>query len=123
MADSVRRRKPETTPKTKKASATDEPEPVESEGEIVEQKPVPTKKKLEDEDAYSPWVDVLRVITFLFLASCGLSYLISGGETFFWGMKNPPNYLTADWWKLKIVCTRTLKPYRPIRRGRRINLE
>jgi len=105
MADSeasVRRRKPEKgSPKTK-ASAIAEPEPVDSE-EVVEKQPVAPKKRLQDEDAYSPYVDVLRVLTFLFLASCGLSYLISGGETFFWGMKNPPNYLKADWWKTKLV--------------------
>ncbi|RFU81317.1 cytochrome b5-like heme steroid binding domain-containing [Trichoderma arundinaceum] len=52
-----------------------------------------SKSKVRDEDAYSPWVDVLRVITFLFFASCGLSYWISNGESFFWGMKNKPNYM------------------------------
>lgn len=107
MADdgTVRRRKPERSPKTKKANTTSEPEPVESEGEIVEKKPKTVKKRLEEEDAYSPYVDILRVLTFLFLASCGLSYLISSGETFFWGMKNPPNYLTTNWWKTKLVAT------------------
>ncbi|KAK0613341.1 hypothetical protein B0T14DRAFT_436372 [Immersiella caudata] len=106
MADSdatVRRRKPEkSSPKTKKASAVTEPEPVDSEDEIVETKRLPPKKRIEEEDAYSPVVDVFRVITFLFLASCALSYLISSGETFFWGMKNPPNYLKAEWWKTKL---------------------
>jgi predicted heme/steroid binding protein len=62
-----------------------------------------TTVRVDDEDAYSPWLDVLRVLTFLFVASCGLSYLISSGETFFWGMKNPPNYLRKDWWETKIV--------------------
>ncbi|KAK1754407.1 membrane-associated progesterone-binding protein 4 [Echria macrotheca] len=100
MSDAVRRRKLEKSPKTKKASATNEPEPVDSEGEIVE--PVIAKKLLDDEDAYSPWIDVLRVITFLFVASCGLSYLISGGESFFWGMKHTPNYLKSTWWKAKL---------------------
>ncbi|KAK3343617.1 hypothetical protein B0T25DRAFT_554766 [Lasiosphaeria hispida] len=102
MADSeatVRRRKPE--PKSKEASAPAEPETVESEEEPAK-KPVPIKTLLEEEDAYSPYVDILRVITFLFFASCGLSYLISSGETFFWGMKKPPNYLKADWWKLQL---------------------
>jgi hypothetical protein len=108
MADSeatVRRRKPEqSSPKTKKASAVTEPEPVDSEEEVVETKRMAPKKRIEEEDAYSPFVDVFRVITFLFLASCALSYLISSGETFFWGMKNPPNYLKAEWWKTKLVC-------------------
>ncbi|KAH7040709.1 uncharacterized protein B0I36DRAFT_260107 [Microdochium trichocladiopsis] len=52
----------------------------------------------DDEDSYSPWLDILRVLSFLFLASCGLSYLVSGGETFFWGMKNPPKYLQKQYW-------------------------
>jgi hypothetical protein len=63
----------------------------------------PLAKTLDDEDAYSPYLDIVRVLTFLFLASCGLSYLISGGETWFWGMKNPPRYLQRDWWTAQIV--------------------
>ncbi|KAJ3494494.1 hypothetical protein NLG97_g4045 [Lecanicillium saksenae] len=55
----------------------------------------------EDDDAGSFRLDVLRVLTFLFLASCGLSYVISSGESFFWGMKNKPNYMKPDWWKAK----------------------
>ncbi|KAL6695998.1 cytochrome b5 [Trichoderma pleuroticola] len=58
-----------------------------------------SKSKVDDEDAYSPWLDVLRVISFLFVASCALSYWISNGESFFWGMRNKPNYLRVDWWK------------------------
>lgn len=56
-----------------------------------------------EEEAYSPWLDILRVLTFLFVASCGLSYMISGGESFFWGMSNKPNYLRVDWWKSQLV--------------------
>ncbi|KAK6084525.1 Membrane steroid-binding protein 1 [Seiridium cupressi] len=56
-----------------------------------------TRVKKED-DAYSPWLDILRVITFLVLASAGLSYLISGGDSFTWGLKNPPKYLRKAWW-------------------------
>lgn len=69
-----------------------------------------TKKKKtiaeaeDDEDAYSPWLDVLRVISFFIVASCGLSYLISGGETFFWGMTNPPKYLQKQYWVAQFVC-------------------
>ncbi|PTB46999.1 uncharacterized protein TrAFT101_003567 [Trichoderma asperellum] len=61
-----------------------------------------TKSKVRDADAESPWVDVLRVISFLFVASCALSYWISNGESFFWGMKNKPNYLRVDWWKAQM---------------------
>lgn len=71
-----------------------------------EPKPKPTVKarvKSEDE-AYSPWVDILRVITFLLLASAGLSYLISGGDSFTWGLKNPPKYLRKAWWQEQFVC-------------------
>lgn len=103
MADSeasVRRRKPE--PKSA-APAVAETTPIESEPETyVEKKRPAPKKRIDEEDAYTPYVDIFRVITFLFLASCGLSYLISSGETFTWGMKNPPNYLKVDWWKTKL---------------------
>ncbi|KAL7911157.1 cytochrome b5 [Trichoderma velutinum] len=58
-----------------------------------------SKSRADDEDAYSPWLDVLRVISFLFVASCALSYWISNGESFFWGMRNKPNYMRIDWWK------------------------
>ncbi|CAM1504005.1 Fc.00g015960.m01.CDS01 [Cosmosporella sp. VM-42] len=57
---------------------------------------------IDDEDDDSPWLDVLRVLTFLFLASCALSYTISGGETFFWGMKQKPDYLRVDYWKERL---------------------
>lgn len=50
------------------------------------------------EDVYSPVLDVFRVLTFLILASCGLSYLISSGESYTWGLKNPPKHLQKDWW-------------------------
>ncbi|POR37858.1 Membrane steroid-binding protein 2 [Tolypocladium paradoxum] len=59
-------------------------------------------KSKADSDDFSPWLDVVRVLSFIFVASCGLSYVISGGETFFWGMTNKPNYLRADWWKAKM---------------------
>lgn len=62
-----------------------------------------TKSKIRDPDAESPWVDVLRVISFFFVASCALSYWISNGESFFWGTKDKPNYLRVDWWKAQMV--------------------
>ncbi len=53
---------------------------------------------------------MLRVLTFLFLASCGLSYLISNGESWFWSMKSPPSYLQVEWWRNKIVRTASPRP-------------
>ncbi|KAI8720572.1 Cytochrome b5 heme-binding domain-containing protein [Fusarium sp. LHS14.1] len=61
-----------------------------------------SSKEIDEEDpwdGYTPYVDVLRVITFLLLASCGLSYLITGGKSYFWGMKNKPDYLTVKYYK------------------------
>ncbi|KAK2597978.1 hypothetical protein QQS21_005894 [Conoideocrella luteorostrata] len=71
-------------------------------------KPVKSKSKSKSKrrgggDDYTPWVDILRVLSFLFVASCGLSYVVSGGESFFWGMKNKPNYLRVDWWKSQLT--------------------
>lgn len=65
--------------------------------------PIAPAKRAKAEDGYAPWVDILRVLTFLLFASCGLSYLISGGESLTWGMKNKPNYLKLDYWKSKLV--------------------
>ncbi|EGR48609.1 uncharacterized protein TRIREDRAFT_77955 [Trichoderma reesei QM6a] len=68
----------------------------------------PARKKkspqqlVDEEEKYTYWIDALRVITFLFLASCALSYWISNGESFFWGQKNKPNYMRVDWWKAKM---------------------
>ncbi|KAI1330569.1 putative heme binding protein [Xylariaceae sp. FL0255] len=60
------------------------------------------KQKLNEEDDYTPWVDILRVLSFLIFASCGLSYLVSNGESFTWGVKHPPKYLQVDWWKAQL---------------------
>ncbi|KAI0025637.1 putative heme binding protein [Xylariomycetidae sp. FL0641] len=103
---SVRQRKA----KAAKAAAPEEEEKslVEevdtSEAEEIERNPRPTpKQRLRDEDDdYSPWLDVLRVLSFLALASCGLSYLISGGDSFTWGIKQYPQYLQVDWWKQQL---------------------
>ena len=111
----VRRRKPEATTPHAAAAANGEPRVVEidtdEEEEIKQQQQQEQKKRaknpksrISDEDTSNPWLlDFLRVVTFLFLASSGLSYLISGGETFFWGMTNPPNYMKVDWWKSQLV--------------------
>ncbi|KJZ80259.1 hypothetical protein HIM_00109 [Hirsutella minnesotensis 3608] len=61
-----------------------------------------TAAQVDADDDYSPWVDVLRVLTFLLVASCGLSYIISGGESFTWGFQNKPGFLRAQWWKDKM---------------------
>jgi hypothetical protein len=123
MADetTVRRRKPE--PKTTK---TPEPEPeTESAESSQDEKPKNAPKKakkkstqdhLDDDESYSTsslLLDILRVVTFLALASCGLSYLISNGETFTWGMSKPPNYLRADWWKRQFVRSFPFPPSQP----------
>lgn len=78
-----------------------------SESELRKVKTRASARKLEKEDAYSPVLDIFRVLTFLFLASCGLSYLISGGESYTWGLKNPPKYLQKDWWASQLVRRHT----------------
>ncbi|PTB75887.1 hypothetical protein M440DRAFT_1357485 [Trichoderma longibrachiatum ATCC 18648] len=74
----------------------------------AEEDPIePTRRKkspgqlVDEEEKYTYWIDALRVISFLFLASCALSYWISNGESFFWGQKHKPNYMRVDWWKAK----------------------
>lgn len=69
------------------------------------------KRKLSETDAEPPWIDVLRVLSFLFVASCALSYWISNGESFFWGMKHKPNYLRVDWWKAQMVSSPSNRSY------------
>lgn len=56
-----------------------------------------------DDDKPVVWLDTLRVLTFLILASCGLSYVISGGHSFFWGKEHTPQYLRAEWWRSQFV--------------------
>ncbi|KAI1438606.1 hypothetical protein GGR50DRAFT_370378 [Xylaria sp. CBS 124048] len=111
--DGVRQRKTKASTRAEEQESpkveevdTSEAEEIEREREEAEAKRQRKKsrtpdEKVDDEDDYSPWVDVLRVITFLIFASCALSYLISGGETFTWGMKHPPKYLRREWWKAK----------------------
>ncbi|KAI0974749.1 putative heme binding protein [Xylaria arbuscula] len=112
--DGVRQRKttasaaaadPTTPPQVEEVDTSEaeeiEREREEAEADRLQKKNRTPKQKLDDDDEYSPWVDILRVISFLVFASCALSYLISGGETFTWGMKHPPKYLQTDWWKAK----------------------
>lgn len=71
-----------------------------------------SKKVDTDEVEYgNPLVDVLRVLSFLLFVSCGASYLVSGGESFFWSLKVPPKYLRVETWKGLFVRTPTrLRP-------------
>lgn len=77
-------------------------EPVSSDEKDVTKtttKPLPKA----DEESYSPWLDILRVLTLVLALSSVASYTISGGESFFWGMRNKPTYLRIDYWKSIIV--------------------
>ncbi|RSM20950.1 hypothetical protein CDV31_000321 [Fusarium ambrosium] len=98
----LRHRKPgHEEPKPKPEQVQDQEEASESESENEEGK-TRSSKEIDEEDpwdGYTPYVDVLRVITFLLLASCGLSYVISGGKSWFWGMKNKPDCLTVKYYK------------------------
>ncbi|KAI0124868.1 hypothetical protein BJ170DRAFT_597719 [Xylariales sp. AK1849] len=109
---SVRQRKAKATaaqPEEKSAVVEEltSSEPEDSEAPI--EKPT-TKARVRSEDDYSPWLDVLRVLTFLLVASAGLSYLISSGESFTWGMKHPPKYLRTNWWKEQLKGPVNLTP-------------
>ncbi|KAK4186231.1 membrane-associated progesterone-binding protein 4 [Podospora australis] len=106
-AAEVRRRKPTTEtedeiPVAASASSSEAEEIIsDAAKKLVAAKPKKKSKKVE-EDEYDRWdiaLDIVRVVTFLFFASCGLSYLVSGGESFFWGMSDPPKVLKVDWWK------------------------
>jgi hypothetical protein len=111
MADTadVRRRKPVAPDDASEAdvatpeSSEEEPAADTTTAQASKTTAATRKPKAQTEDVYSPWVDILRVLTFLLLASCALSYLVSSGESWFWGMKNPPKYLRAQWWKSQFV--------------------
>lgn len=60
-------------------------------------------------DTESRWVEVARTLTLLFAISCGLSYLVSSGESFFWSMKVPPKYMRPEWWQSQIVRPFTVR--------------
>lgn len=72
----------------------------------AETTPEPKKKKKSrrevnaEKDGISVWLDVLRVLSFLVVASCGLSYVMSSGESWTWGYKNKPRILRPQYWKL-----------------------
>ncbi|KAF4500184.1 Membrane steroid-binding 2 [Fusarium agapanthi] len=85
------------------------PQPKNETESEVSQPSTPTKKgkkrssaKVDEEDpwdGYSPYLDVVRVISFIIVASMGLSYVISGGESFWWGHKNKPDWMTQRFYK------------------------
>lgn len=97
-SENVRQRKPE------KETTTTSPSPEET-----------TKGEKQDTTDYDEveyenrWVDFARVLTFLLFASCGLSYLVSSGESFFWNMKVPPKYMRLEWWKSQVVSRPTFR--------------
>ncbi|EAQ84139.1 hypothetical protein CHGG_10543 [Chaetomium globosum CBS 148.51] len=96
---SVRRRKPEpatdTPPESETAASQDE-EPKRDAPKKSKKKS--TKDRLDDDESTSHVLDIFRVLTFLVLAYFGLSYLISNGETYTWGVTNGSKYLKTDWW-------------------------
>ncbi|KAM0240458.1 hypothetical protein ACHAPO_002356 [Fusarium lateritium] len=89
------------------------PQPKNDSASEVSQPSTPTKKgkktsssKVDHDgiwDGYSPYLDILRVISFLFVASMGLSYVISGGESYWWGHKNKPEWMTQKFYKELIL--------------------
>lgn len=68
--------------------------------EDVVTRPSP-KARIKSEDSFNLTLDILRFVTFLFVASCGLSYLATGGESWFWGSRHGvvPSYMRLDWWQ------------------------
>ncbi|KAK4038147.1 hypothetical protein C8A01DRAFT_48204 [Parachaetomium inaequale] len=110
---SARRRKPE--PKTTKSAESD---PAESQDETPEQAaPKKSKKKSaqdrldDDNDSSSSYfLDTFRVLTFLVLAYVGLSYLVSSGETYSYGIADPSKYTKLDWWKKQFTGPIYLTP-------------
>lgn len=101
---SVRRRKPEpatdTPPESETAASQDE-EPKRDAPKKSKKKS--TKDRLDDDESTSHVLDIFRVLTFLVLAYFGLSYLISNGETYTWGVTNGSKYLKTDWWMKQLV--------------------
>lgn len=100
MADesTLRQRKPQ--PKDDSASEVSQPSTPTKKG-----KKTSSSKADQDDtwDGYSPYVDILRVISFLFVASMGLSYVISGGESYWWGHKNKPEWMTQKFYRELIL--------------------
>ncbi|KKA27836.1 hypothetical protein TD95_003900 [Thielaviopsis punctulata] len=78
---------------------------------LLEKKTV--QQRIKDEDATttsSLIVDGLRILTFLILASCTLSYLTSGGRSMFWTAHTVPRYLTVKYWKAQFAAPIYLTP-------------
>ncbi|KAL2197048.1 hypothetical protein P885DRAFT_36041 [Corynascus similis CBS 632.67] len=97
---STRRRKPEpTTPPESDSSAQSQDEKPK---QAVPKKQKSVKERLDEDEASSHVLDIFRLLTFLILAYCGLSYLVSSGETYSLGLPNAPKYLNVDWWKKQL---------------------
>jgi len=66
----------------------------------------PLTALVQEQDEYDRWsvlMDVIRVLLIFIAASCAISYLMSGGESWAWGMRNKPRYLRSSWWKAQLV--------------------
>ncbi|KAL5593962.1 uncharacterized protein BROUX77_007309 [Berkeleyomyces rouxiae] len=64
-----------------------------------------TRQRINDEDKVSGStivLDIFRVLTFLLLASCGLSYVTSGGKSMFWSTQARPKYLKLNYWQSRL---------------------
>lgn len=62
-----------------------------------------TKPDVKDDDKFSFYLDILRVLSFLIVASCGLSYVVTGGGSWTWGGVELPEYARTAYWKEKFV--------------------
>lgn len=62
----------------------------------------------QDDDRLTFYLDILRVITFVIVASCGLSYIITGGKSWAWGGVRLPEYMTTEYWDEWMVRTHCL---------------
>jgi predicted heme/steroid binding protein len=62
-----------------------------------------SKRDVQDDDKFSFYLDILRVLSFLIVASCGLSYVVTGGGSWTWGGVQLPEYARTAYWKEKFV--------------------
>ncbi|PFH59635.1 hypothetical protein XA68_12071 [Ophiocordyceps unilateralis] len=98
--------------RNRKVVPTQDDEPVKESVEVPK-RPVKyqSSSRADADDSSVPWLDSLRVLTFLLVASCGLSYVISGGESWSWGVRPArPHYLRPEWWKAKLTGPLYLTP-------------
>ncbi|KAI6784285.1 Membrane steroid-binding protein-like protein [Emericellopsis cladophorae] len=55
-----------------------------------------------DDDKASFYLDILRVLSFIIVASCGLSYVVTGGSSWTWGGVQLPEYARTVYWKERL---------------------